>query len=159
MSYNTSTNSILRVQEWLDKLCDGQVHEFSSEAPDKLAFYLRQGIFASRHHAIEPYSKLMYTFKVRPGKVICDPQAGAVLLSGVSELDSPTYRTVVNALVSHFDVILHIRDKLKTGTTEIQFNAFDGEVDRVKAWAEKNQWSVTSDRPLVLVKDQPTDEE
>ena len=74
MGYTKTTNAIVRVREYLDEMVIGVADlEWPSNDP-RLAFYIREGIAAAKHHSILDYATLggKYIIRSKEGKIVAE---------------------------------------------------------------------------------------
>lgn len=142
MTYNLSPSAVERWRDELDLLTSGQPVRFPSENPHMLAYSLREAIAAARHHKIEPYASLGYTFRKREGVVIAEPRRSLVrekpiLANSEVTLDGSTEFSVVQQM---------LKNKQANVAT---FPHFTGDTTPIKRWADANGY-ILSYPPLVL---------
>lgn len=142
MTYNLSPKVVERMQEPLNRLLAGQETVFSSDAPHKLAYALREAIAAAKRNKLDPYDKLEYTFVVGHGKLTAKPRE-----SLVTSMEVPPQ--VVDSAISDFDVVASAS---RSKANELHFPNFNGDIAPVNVWAERKGFTVTTDPFLKLVR-------
>lgn len=174
MPYNTSPNTVKRLQRELRQLVHNEKVIFESEEPHKLAYLIREAIYAAVHHNIEPFCHIDYTFKVRDGQVLAQPKSlrpKIKIVKGAPEdpedtpedtdppedapedtpepepsEPEPSTREITREC-SEFDVIQeasHIKPK-----ETIKFPFFNGSIQAVESWTSKRNLEMSKD-PLAI---------
>ena len=139
--YNLSPKAVERWRNELDQLLAGEEIAFTTDAPHKLAYRLREAIAAAKRHRMQPWSTIDYVFKQETGRVVATPRSS--LVTEIVQVE----RTYPEAL-NEFDVIT-------TATKDpghiMLFPNFQGESESVSAWATAKGYTITTD-PLTLRK-------
>lgn len=139
MPYNISPKAVERWKHELDNLLSGQPFTWTTDAPHKLAYRLREAIAAAKACKIEPYASIDYQFTQTSTMVIATPRES--LVQGAKQPDA-----VFDGAVTEYDVI----SAATTAKNDaLVFPNFLGEITAIQRWAEAKGFTITED-PLTL---------
>jgi len=143
MAYNDNPAVVERWRDELDRL-DGREVIFHTNDARTLAYRLREAIHAARVNDIQPYASLTYSFSVpAPGKLVAVPKQDVVVHHTSADIGGKHLEGV-----TEFDVISELlRER---SVKRAIFPDFQGNIDRVRTWADKKGYTITDEAPLTL---------
>lgn len=165
MGYSKSKRAVRKVEPYLVQMVDAQGEiQFPAEEPSDFAYRLREGISASKEHAldqnknpIEPFARYAslqakYLIRVKGSMVVCEPRdivPVARLRATLGHVNIPDVHDtlgIIGAAITHKAPVMIFPD-YKSDIVDPR---------RIHAWAQSNGYFlVLSDAHLTLTKENP----
>lgn len=155
MGYSKSTAAIDRVRSLLRQLviANGDEVAWPNEEPDKLAYYIREGINSAIIHADESTENTMfaklktqYVIKSKAGRTIASPRS----ILPIENLKQSMQKMVLNEPISLLEVV---GAAIKHKAPEMYFpNADIDDLNKLYAWTSKNDYFIIKGEGITLTK-------